>query len=180
MFKELTNLIKKELNKRLAQSPNKETCPYKLGKELADDSSLAKSLAENLAINSKEDIVKAMIEDIRVNGKSSVASQLAMSMGIGGPTSDTMPGAYGEFGKTKTNPIPVEGISSIDSYLKKLSRTDGGKISWNRIGSTGSENINGMIDIYEIFNDSKTLIDTLYICAYCGKTTNRIPSGYKI
>lgn len=179
MFKNLTNFVKNKVNNKLAQNQNNVKCPHELGKKIVDETSLGKRFADIANNYSKEELVKAMIEDIRENGKSSSAFQMAQAMGLSGPQSDTMPGAYGEFGKTKTNPIPVKGIHSIDNYLERLSRTDGENFSWNRIGSTGSENINGMIDIYDIINDNKTLIDKLYICAYSGKTTSKIPNGYK-
>jgi hypothetical protein len=94
------------------------------------------------------------------------------------PKDDMMPGAYGEFGRTKTNPIPVNGIHSISIYLENLSRKDGVDFTWDRLGSTPSDNISGIIDIYEIYDEDKVSIDTLYICAYSSKTTNLVPSGY--
>ena len=41
----------------------------------------------------------------------------------------------GEFGLSKTNPIPVYGIPSNEIYLKQLKTNSGGEISWKRKGS---------------------------------------------
>lgn len=165
MFKSLTNFIRKKTNEKLFQNTNVNV-------------SIDKDFIDNVRNSSRADIAQAMIDDIEENGKLSSASLMMEAMGIVGPKDDEMPGACGEFGRTKTNPIPVNGIHSIRIYLGKLSRKDGVDFTWDRVGSTSSSNISGMVDIYEIYDEDEVSIDMLYICAYSRKTTNLLPAGY--
>ena len=165
MFKSLTNFIRKKTNEKLFQNTNVNV-------------SINKDFIDNVQNSSRADIAQAMIDDIEENSELSSASLMMQAMGVVGPKDDVMPGACGEFGRNKTSPIPVNGIHSISIYLEKLSRKDGVGFSWDRVGSTSSNNISGMVDIYEIYDEDKVSIDTLYICAYSRKTTNLVPTGY--
>ena len=82
----------------------------------------------------------------------------------------------GRFGLDVTNPIPVTGFSGLDNYFEKLCTQK--KISWNRLGSTSAENINGMIDIYNLTSTDGKSLGRLYVCMYCNETSSRIPEGF--
>ena len=82
----------------------------------------------------------------------------------------------GRFGLDVTNPIPIKGFSGLDHYFEKLCLQK--KISWNRLGSTSAENINGMIDIYNLTSADGKSLGRLYVCMYCNETSSRIPEGF--
>ena len=95
-----------------------------------------------------------------------------------GTSDDTIPEGFGEFGRDKTNPIPIHGIPENEIYLKKLRLYNGSKISWKRIGSSSSPNIRHFIDDYEIFDNNGEKICELYLCPYHKKTSNKTPKGF--
>ncbi|MCZ6702972.1 MAG: hypothetical protein O6940_08030 [Ignavibacteria bacterium] len=96
-----------------------------------------------------------------------------------GTDQDVIPDGYGEFGYTETNPIPVNTILGNTAYLGRLRTLAGEKVEYERAGSTMAPNINGMIDIYDIFvKDNK--ITTLYICPYNKKNSERPPKEFKL
>ena len=49
---------------------------------------------------------------------------------------DVIKGTSGPYGVCATNPIPVRGIPSSESYLGHLRTMDGGKLTWKRLGVT--------------------------------------------
>ena len=101
------------------------------------------------------------------------------ALNTSGTDLDEMPEGYGEFGLTVTNPIPVCTVLGNIVYLSKLKTANGEKITYERRGSTGSQNIKAMIDVYEVFCLNRQ-IATLYICPYNKKNSNRAPSGFII
>ena len=103
-----------------------------------------------------------------------------LSDNYGGLKYDEIPGGYGEFGITMTNPVPVNGILSSDKYLGRLVTVDGLNIKWNRLGSGGADNIDHPIDIYTITDSNDQKRDTIYISPYHPSTSNKAPKGYKI
>lgn len=92
---------------------------------------------------------------------------------------DQIPEGIGEFGYEITNPIPVMGVINNNSYLEKLSHESGGKITWERIGSFETSNINMPIDGYKIFV-SGTELCKLYLSPYHLKTSEIAPTGFRI
>lgn len=82
----------------------------------------------------------------------------------------------GRFGLDVTNPIPVKGISGTENYFNKLSLQK--KISWDRLGSTSTQNINGNIDIYNLTAADGSNLERLYICWYCSETSSKLPEGF--
>lgn len=97
-----------------------------------------------------------------------------------GCTTDIIPGGFGEYGLCKSNPIPVKGIPASEIYLKELSLENGEKIQWHRIGSTGSDNINGPIDMYAIKTLSGEDVCVLYISPYQSTISQKAPKGFII
>ncbi|MCB0786382.1 MAG: hypothetical protein KDC02_19520 [Flavobacteriales bacterium] len=95
-----------------------------------------------------------------------------------GTDQDQMPEGIGEFGSEVTNPVPVKGILSNELYLSRLRLPNGGKITWQRRGSTGAKNIPHIIDAYAIMDEAGQPITTLYICPYNQRTSERAPKGF--
>ena len=84
----------------------------------------------------------------------------------------------GEFGLSKTNPIPVYGIPSNEIYLKQLKTNLGGKITWKRKGSIKVKEIEKEIDEYLIFDEKGKKIATFFISPYHWKTSKKFPKGF--
>lgn len=101
------------------------------------------------------------------------------ALNTSGTELDEMPEGYGEFGLTVTNPIPVCTVLGNLVYLSKLRTENGESITYKRRGSTGTQNIKAIIDVYEVFCSDKQ-ISTLYICPYNKKNSNRAPKGFII
>jgi len=95
-------------------------------------------------------------------------------------TSDIIPGAYGEYGYSVTNPIPTRGIPTNEVYLQKLALLSGENFHWRRIGSFSAPNINNPIDGYEIINDKGETLCTIYISPYQNVISNQAPKGFYI
>ena len=96
-----------------------------------------------------------------------------------GTLEDTIPDGYGEFGHEVTNPIPVNTVYGNIAYLGKLRTLDGKKISYQRLGSTFTQNIDSPIDMYDITVDDKK-IAVLYLSPYHQKNSERPPKGFKL
>lgn len=104
---------------------------------------------------------------------------LMQAMSKEGTDLDEIPEGIGEFGHDITNPIPVNTIFGNTSYLNRLRTADGKEIRYERLGSGGAENIDGPIDIYDIFCGSEK-IATLYIHPYNRKDSEKAPKGFKL
>ena len=98
-------------------------------------------------------------------------------MGEKGTDLDIMPEGIGEFGLEVTNPIPTSTVFGSIAYLNKLKTSDGDNIEYNRIGSTGAENISDIIDAYQITKNGEK-IGVLYLCPYNKKNSEKAPAGY--
>ncbi len=96
-----------------------------------------------------------------------------------GTDQDEMPQGYGEFGLDKTNPIPVRSVPESYNYLKRLRTSNGGNLTYDRIGSMKAPNIEQIIDAYNLYLDNKK-IATIYICPYNKKTSSKAPKGFKL
>jgi len=97
-----------------------------------------------------------------------------------GATTDVIPGAYGEYGYTVTNPIPTRGIPANEVYLRKLALLSGESFHWRRIGSFAAPNIDHPIDGYEIITDGGETLCTIYISPYQRVISNLAPRGFYI
>ena len=94
---------------------------------------------------------------------------------------DEIPGSFGDYGYSLTNPIPTKGIFGSEIYLDRLkSSKEGTKIKWERIGSFSSDNIEHPIDGYKLFNTSEDFIATIYISHYHQKNSNKAPDGFEL
>ena len=120
---------------------------------------------------------------------------------------DQDPNGEGEFGLVKTNPIPVYGIDNIPAYMDKLryeytSKSGSGTTTYNQVdfvrttdtdqssigskkpttepvaSSTSSPNINGHIDVYNLYSVGDAKLAKVYVNCYSLKTSNKIIDGF--
>jgi len=118
---------------------------------------------------------------------------------------DENPNGKGEFGLVKTNPIPVYGIDNIPAYMDKLRyeyTSKSGTTTYNHVdfvrttdadqssigskkpntspvaSSTSSPNINGHIDVYNIYSIGGEKLAKIYVNCYSLKTSNKIINGF--
>lgn len=103
----------------------------------------------------------------------------ALNEAEGGTDQDVIPEGIGEFGYDVTNPIPVNTIFGNKAYLGRLRTLDGVKVRYERKGSTGANNIENPIDIYDIFKGDE-FITTLFISPYHKKNSDLAPKGFKL
>jgi hypothetical protein len=133
-------------------------------------------------LKSKEDkehdealkILKKMLE--RKKARTDVADELVSLSDDNLVTNGQIASAEGRFGLEVTNPIPVKGFSGLDNYFDKLNLQK--RISWDRLGSTSAQNINGSIDIYNVTAADGSSLERLYICMYCSETSSKLPEGF--
>ena len=95
-----------------------------------------------------------------------------------GTDQDEIEGAKGQFGKNVDNPIPVNTIAGNTRYLEKIRTTQGEKILYERRGSTLGEAVEKPIDVYEIMDLKKNVIDKFFISPYHKKDSQKAPEGY--
>lgn len=87
---------------------------------------------------------------------------------------NTIPGAIGDFGRTITNPIPVNGPLGEITYLSRLLiQETGEKLFFHRLGSC-----NDHIDVYEMISISGNYYDVLYLDMYYLHKSRLVPKGY--
>jgi len=84
---------------------------------------------------------------------------------------DVLSNVTGEFGKTETNPIPVNGPIGEIKYLNRLMTDDGGLII-HRLGSYGQ------LDVYEVVSIGGKIWDILYLDMYHPRRSRSTPKGY--
>ena len=95
-----------------------------------------------------------------------------------GIDADEMPNGQGEFGATPANPIPCKTVFGSTSYLARLRTPDGVKVTYNRIGSFGSDVTPHPVDGYEIHHPSGQKLATLYISPYQKRISGKAPKGF--
>ncbi len=95
-----------------------------------------------------------------------------------GTYEDRIPGGYGEFGLSVSNPIPMISAKGSSSYLSKL-RFRGHPISYVRSGSTSSPVTEGKLDIYKLTVDGED-VGKIYICPYHRRNCRSAPQGFTL
>jgi hypothetical protein len=109
-------------------------------------------------------------------------AELSRLMTATNPTAgdaDEIPGGTGPFGLCPTNPIPTGGIPGTYQYLARLVTKEGHPVENVRTGTTGADNISGMIDMYRITNGSVEL-GTIYVCPYHKRNSTKAPAGFRL
>jgi hypothetical protein len=97
---------------------------------------------------------------------------------LNGENCDYVKGSYGEFGKTFTNPIPVNGPNGALIYLNNLKDIDDNVIFYHRLTSIKKINSDEAIDVYEIVGAKGNLWDILYLDMYHPRNSELLPKGY--
>ena len=90
------------------------------------------------------------------------------------PPCDRIPNAFGEFGRTPTNPIPVNGPVGELIYLSRLETSDGVAIVFHRLGARDG------VDVFEVASEDGIDWDVLYLSLYFPRKSKHVPSGYRI
>lgn len=88
---------------------------------------------------------------------------------------DTVPGATGDFGHDKTNPIPVNGSFGEMTYLSRLRlRATGSLVFFHKLRTEGT------LDVFELVNVSGKFVDYLYLDPYHPRASRLYPAGYTL
>lgn len=144
---------------------------------------------------------------LNINENRSMMQEMILSSEHDNSFLDENPNGIGDFGLVKTNPIPVNGIDNIPAYIDKLryeytSQSGSGTKTYNPVNylrtsesddstvgssipkidpvaaSTSSPNINGYIDVYNIYTIGGKKLCKIYINCYSLKTSNKVPNGF--
>jgi hypothetical protein len=119
---------------------------------------------------------------------------------------DINPNGEGQFGLEKTNPIPVYGVDNVPAYMDKIRykyiSEKSGNVVYNPVeyirttdsddskngstkptgtliaSGTSSENIKGVIDVYNLYSIGNQKLGKIYINSYSLKTSNKVPEGF--
>ena len=141
-----------------------------------------------------------------INEVESMMKSIIQSSAHDDSRKDENPDGKGEFGHTKTNPVPVFGLDNVPAYMDKLryeyispktgsntfnpityqrtTESDKLKLGAKKPNSEpvgaacNSHNIKGHIDVYNIFNISNEKIAMIYINSYSLKTSDKVPDGF--
>ncbi|RVC47463.1 MAG: hypothetical protein E5V60_01190 [Mesorhizobium sp.] len=91
---------------------------------------------------------------------------------IGGASVDQIAGATGEFGRTLTNPVPVNGPVGEISYLSRLRTSAGHRIFGHRLGAIQN------VDVFETVSFDGAVWDILMLSLYHPRKSRMAPGGY--
>lgn len=100
------------------------------------------------------------------------------ALGKGGCETDIIPGGYGKYGYSPTNPIPTKGVLGIYDYLSRLYDVNQHCVDYIRVGTVVNEISTHPIDEFQI--SSAKGVDTLYFSAYQNRTSRLSPYGYTL
>ena len=167
-FKEMSDSIGEKEFKRITEQAYND---MKSGKIV----NLSEVIAENVSKERLSQVSRKMN-----SFQDETAKLIKESFGYeqGSPTDeDVIPEGFGRFGLDPTNPVPVDGIGGGYEYLADLKDRKGHSIIYARVGSMSVENINGLIDEYEIFDSINHKICNLYLAPYNSKNSKKRPSG---
>lgn len=91
-----------------------------------------------------------------------------------GLSCNQIPNGVGQFGREKTNPIPVNGLLGELLYLSNLRHSSGQPIVFHRLGS-----LNG-VDVYETMTFDGDFWDIFYLDFDHPRKSRSAPDGYSI
>ncbi len=89
------------------------------------------------------------------------------------PPVDQIKNSFGEFGRTLTNPIPVNGPVGQLVYLSRLETLNGVPIAFHRLGAHDN------VDVFEVVSEDGRHWDILYLSLYFLRKSQAVPSGYR-
>ena len=93
---------------------------------------------------------------------------------------DEIPGGRGEFGRCKTNPIPVNGPIGEDAYIGRLRSPSGAGFIYHRIASVVSDTYPHPVDCYEMVSYDAKHYDALFFAMYHPRRSVRAPQGLSL
>ena len=93
-------------------------------------------------------------------------------------TGDVINGAYGPYGISSSNPIPVKGVPCSKTYLSHLRTLNGGNVSFERVCSLKSPVVDTPVDLYHLFDENKNMVGEVYLSAYQVITSVTPPEGF--
>jgi hypothetical protein len=93
---------------------------------------------------------------------------------------DQIPEGQGEFGRSETNPVPVNGVEGARIYLNRLRSMSGSGIFYHRISSISPKGVPFMVDKYHVVTAAGDFETFLYICPYYPRRSLKAPAGFKL
>ena len=106
--------------------------------------------------------------------QNSLLNELVREMVINGASVDKLPGATGNFGFDKNNPIPVNGTLGELAYLSRLETNQGELLLFHRIGAIN------MIDVFEAVTYSGSSWHIFFLDLYHPRRSRLAPEGFHI
>lgn len=143
-----------------------------------------KEHAINSVLNRKEQKLSKddaeFLHDYALQNHPKLAARLDIAkieemMGSDGCDSDTIPGGYGSFGYTESNPIPTKGVTGIYDYLSRLYDSEYDKVKYSRLGTTNSPVSHHPIDIFQVTCSRGNI--KIYFSGYHKRTSQLAPTG---
>lgn len=95
-----------------------------------------------------------------------------------GTDKDEIPGGYGDFGLSVSNPVPTISVRGSNFYLGRL-RHRGSPVEANRLGSMSSDATPGSVDAYRLSVGSAD-VGTVFICPYHKRISRLAPRGFSL
>lgn len=95
-----------------------------------------------------------------------------------GPDCDQLPNATGEFGRSPSNPIPVNGPLGEVVYLSRLTTETGAPVMFHRVGADADGPL--VVDVYEVQAIDGSVRERLFLSMYHPRKTKRPPQGYRL
>lgn len=83
-----------------------------------------------------------------------------------------------DYGLVPKKPIYTHGVNASWDYVNDLKASSGERLSWERLGSTIEDGINGNIDIYQSTLPDGTKYGIIYVNMYGSSNSDKIPAGY--
>jgi hypothetical protein len=114
--------------------------------------------------------VRALLQDEAIQNQE--APDAWRREALGRPAVDQIPGGEGQFGRSLTNPIPVNGLVGLGFYLSSL-RINRGPVLFHRLGSLQR------VDCFEVVSADGAAWDVLYLDMYYPRRSRDTPSGYR-
>jgi len=106
------------------------------------------------------------------------APEILRAQIMSGEDCDQLANAAGEFGRSPTNPIPVNSIVGEFKYLNRLRCSCGSGLIFHRLGSLEVGDISGNVDVFESVCLQGKHWDILYLHLYHPRRSTLLPKGY--
>lgn len=92
--------------------------------------------------------------------------------------SQEAPGALGEFGHSRTNPVPIVSLEEIRRYLSRLRLPGGERVVWTHSG-TIAVGLNGKpVFQYAILSLHGQALATLHVSPGYDRNSTKVPRGF--